>query len=354
MAIVVHLNGSLIIGSLAMPPVINYPNLPGLQGKVNKHIIVRCFPNWYREINLEWDIPKQWGNCAFNVFFSPHESGDFVQLNKYPLTSPFYADTSTLEYSKTRHGFYRVEVILIDKGITCYSVPSTWQVRRRSLIELKASEIQRREYLLLTKFTGVKSFLFKRRPYGLRCPRCWNVELEKVMDDHCPICLGTSYEHGYFNPITIYPQYDPTPLNLAKSYFGSNEVNQLGAWTIAIPGVEAEDILIRSGDWSVYTVGNISATELLTVPVRQMMQLSQLSKFDVEYQLLKRTSAPSTYLDNVAGDFVEKRMPVAPIDLVTTNDYAWAPGNKAQTLPVKYNLPDVAPTPTPPPPPLFT
>ena len=150
------------------------------------------------------------------------------------------------------------------------------------------SEIQRREYLLLSKFVGVKSFLFRKRSYGKRCTNCWDPTIEQVTNDHCPYCLGTSFEGGYFDAAPLYLQYETTPNSRDKVYFGKFESNQIGAWTISVPVVNSEDVIVREGDWAMYRVDKIMTTELQANTVRQIMTLTQLAKGDVEYQLIQR------------------------------------------------------------------
>lgn len=333
MASVIFFNGANFSTSGGPNPEVD---IPGLQGEPNKNIEITCYPQWYTQMNLEWAIPASWGNCKFNVFFSPHENGDFTQLNEEMLINPYFRDGSSVEYSKIRHGYYVVEAIIQSTGQHVYSHPTTWATKSRSFLQKRVSEIQRREYMLLTKFTGVKSFLFRRKPYGDRCPRCWNEVTEKVMDDHCPVCYGTSYDGGFFDPVVIYVQYEPTPNEVMMNFFGPFEPNQIGAWTIAIPYMGAGDILIRSGDWNVYYVSKTTSTELQTNGVRQLLTLTQLAKADVENLLISKTEAPPRYLQPLGGDFSQTRFPPRMVDQVPTNDHAWSPGAYKQTLPMPF------------------
>lgn len=257
--------------------------------KRNGRIQVMVYPQWYKHIGIEWSVPAGFGPCLFNVYFAQTEDGPFLKLTSTPINGTYLLDTTTEEFSKDVEGFYVVEAILQGHGnVTLRSDPATWRTAQRKWVELRSIEIQRREYWLLSRFAGIKSYLFRRRNYGERCKTCWNPVLEKTMDDHCPDCLGTSFEGGYFNPAPLYLQYDATPNERVKTYFGSYEPNQIGAWTISIPGVRPDDIIVRTGDWAAYKVARRTPTELQGNPVRQMLVLTQLGKGDVEYQLIKR------------------------------------------------------------------
>lgn len=266
---------------------------PGeLPSTVNAAIRVRVYPRWFQYVAVGWSVPAEWGDCAFNVYHSATEDGNYVKINTSPINGNSLIDYSNQDYHKFRNGYYIVEAILLGVNNTIMrSRPETWHNVRRNWVELRAQDIQRREFLLLRKFTGVKSYLMKRRTYGLRCSNCWDPKSETVTKDNCRVCFGTSFEGGYFPPIPLFVQYEPTPSSVLKTYFGKFEPNQIGAWTVSVPEIAPDDILIRTGDWNLYEVGQIQTTELQAVPVRQIMQLKQLSRRDVENELVIRQLA---------------------------------------------------------------
>lgn len=259
------------------------------QGQSNWRFKIEVYPDWYRTIRLSWEVPSEWGEVVFNVYASQHELGPFQKLNPTPLVGTFFSDTATEEYGKFANGFYKVEAILLDRGkARLYSEPTTWRPYQRRWVTLRASEIQRRENWLLTKFAGIKTYYFRKKRYGKRCPLCWDKRTETVQDDRCPVCLGTSFVGGYFDPAIVYFQYETTPNSREFQYFGTFEPNQIGVWTLSFPELSPEDIIIRDGDWNLYEIVQVMSTELQGNKVRQMASVSQLAKKDVEYQLMQR------------------------------------------------------------------
>ncbi len=249
-------------------------------------VTVQVYPAWYKQVAIEWSIPASMGNCLFNVYFAPTENGPFVKLNAAPLDQTYLADVTTQEYSKRDKGWYIVEAILPISGLLVRSNPTTWTTFQRKWVGLRSQEIQRREYWLLSKFTGVESQLFRRKSYGLRCPRCWSDRNEQILDDHCPVCIGTSFDGGYFEPYPLFLQYESTPDERQRVYYGISEPNQIGAWTISLPEINVYDVIVRKGDWAVYRVERILTTELQANTVRQILTLTELSKGDVEHKLV--------------------------------------------------------------------
>lgn len=266
---------------------------------INGNIQVTLYPQWYKQITVEWSVPVEFGECRFNVYFSQSESGPFQKINIDLIDGTFLSDLSTREYSKFDKGWYYVEAILLEKNNAVLSSPPiTWDTAQTNWVKRRSDEIQRREYILLDKFTGISSYLFRRLAYGKRCPECWDAVNEQIRKDHCSTCIGTGFEGGYFPPAPMKVQYEITPNSRDKVYFGKMESNQLGAWTIGVPVINSDDIIVRTGDWSLYKVEKIMPTELQANTVRQLIVLTQLGKKDPEYMLVKRNlpEFPTNYL----------------------------------------------------------
>lgn len=254
---------------------------------LSDNLAVKVYPRWFKHIAVEWSVPADWGNCVFNVYFSQVSGDDFEKINPAPISGTYLLDDNTQEYRKFNRGIYVVEAILLDRNnVAIRSEPTTWEFDRRRWVEIRSTEIQRREQILLSKFNGVKSYLFRRRTYGERCPECWSYTTEKVIKDHCTTCFGTSFKGGYFSPAPFYMNYDSTPNATVKSSAGVTEPNQIMSWTISLPEVRPDDVIVRTGDWSMYRVEGIAPTELQIVTVRQVVKLTQLAKSDIENQLL--------------------------------------------------------------------
>ncbi len=49
-----------------------------------------------------------------------------------------------------------------------------------------------------------------------------------------------------------------------------------------------DDIIVRHGEWDLWRIDNTARTELQSKLVRQMVQLTELSKHSIEYELLTK------------------------------------------------------------------
>lgn len=254
---------------------------------ISNRITVIVYPIWYKQITLEWVVPSSFGLCTFNVYKSEIEDGEFVKINHTPIEEPIFKDTTTRQFSKSDQGFYIVEAVLPDTR-RVQSLPSTWENARTHWVELRAIEVQRREWILLTKFVGVKSFVLRRKTYGQRCRECWDFYLEKLLKDKCETCLGTSYEGGYFKALETYLQYDPNPKQYIYQYFGGWEPTNLSAWTISFPDINPRDLLYRIADGAMFLIEEVSGTALQASTVRQIFKLNQLDTESPEYLAVKK------------------------------------------------------------------
>lgn len=249
---------------------------------------VKFMPDWYKYLTLEWTVPEEWRsyNPKFMVYQSESESGPFRIISGEPFSENRFVAYDTDVTAKFRNEFWVVQAVL-DNGDIYKTPPMSVHTRLPKFQYLRFMDIIRRERILLDKFTGVESVIFRRREYGQRCSHCWNAHDEKMTDDNCPVCYGTSYEGGYYDGIYTKIQYDSSTDRRQYTYFGRFEPNQIAAWTVGYPTMSIRDIVIRLSDFHIFRVEALQNTEMLTMPLRQIMQLTELPVINVEYGLLK-------------------------------------------------------------------
>lgn len=265
-------------------PLVNViTSLPTPDGITN-NFSISISPSWYNNVSLLWTVPSDWGTVIYNVYSGPTEVGPFTKLNETPLASPQLIDYKAEAYSKYENVWYVVEAIFPDNR-TVQSPPTTWNNIGSNWVNIRIKEIQRREWLLLRKFVGIKTLFFRRKTNGTRCSRCWNQDTKRTINDKCGTCYGTSWEGGYYEPFETLVQYDATPNDVQLTYLGKLEQNQIQAWTIAFPEMLDFDLLYRVPDKRMYRVSRVLPTELTTKSVRQILVLTELSKESVEHKL---------------------------------------------------------------------
>lgn len=252
------------------------------------NIPVRVYPTWFVCARVEWDPLPSWGteNPRYNVYRSETQDGNYERLTSSPTTNTFWVDNGTWNSSKYADEWWVIEIIT-DVG-TFKTLPVAARPKRGSFQNNRATEINRREWILLRKFSGMDASILRRRHHGQRCPTCWDSVSRKVVGNKCQNCYDTGFTGGYYSAMNTKIQFDARIENQQWSYFGKFEPNQIGAWTIAFPDIQPNDLIIRHGDQKVFRVEQIQNTELLANPVRQIMRITELAKEGVEYGLLDR------------------------------------------------------------------
>lgn len=260
---------------------------------------VRVYPSWFESVRIEWTPLSSWAasNPQFNVYRSDSQDGSYELLNSSPTSDNFLVSSNTWNSSKFENEWWVLEAILSD-GSVFRTNPITVQAYRGTFQDNRAREINRREWVLLRKFSGMDATILRRMKHGQRCPTCWDTVTKKVTVDHCPTCYGVGFNGGYLSGMKTKIQFDARIENQQYSYFGKFEANQIGAWTIAYPDIQPNDLILRHGDLKVYRVEQIQNTELLGNPVRQIMRITELAKDKVEYCLIDREGIRTTSTEN--------------------------------------------------------
>lgn len=267
-------------------PLFNQPVIT-TSDSISGNVSVTVYPNWYNSINLVWSYPASWGSVRSLIYHSAVEGGEYKKLTPSPLSPGVNSlnDVTTQDFSKIYEGWYIVEAIL-PNGKRIQSVPVTWRNKRSDWVQIRANEINRREWFLLNNYVGVTTYLFNRKTYGKRCDNCWDYTVEKVVKDKCETCFGTSFDGGYWSPMKTKMQYEATPNDISLGYFGKFEQNETMVWTIAYPPMNTRDLIYRIADGKLFEIIDFKQTELQTVPVRQLAKITELDKESPEYKVV--------------------------------------------------------------------
>lgn len=250
---------------------------------------IRIYPDWFKEVTLSWKVPDSWNdkNPRFNIYRSEVEGSGYQKLNAVPIQAPFFSDESSKESSKHSKEFYVVEAIL-DDGTIWKTKPAWVGDRLPRWHHIRLKEINRREWLLLRKFAGNEAIVLRAIKYGPKCSNCYDPLTKKLLKPYCTTCYGLGYEGGYYAGIRTYIQFDASTDSASYTYFGRLEANEIAGWTIQYPDMEPTDLIIRSKDFKVFKVKQVSNTEILNKICRQIVRLEEMSPSDVSYELMYR------------------------------------------------------------------
>jgi len=209
---------------------------------------------------------------------SEAEAGPWDQIAG-PLVDRYYVRDNNVPLITTnaRTLYYRVKALHVPSGTILYS--RTFD--REGDITLMGKEMIRLERVLFEEFVGVKCWLFPRRTFGQRCPNCYDHVLDKVIDDECKTCFGTSYSGGYHYPVSFWAQIDQPEEAEQVTIEDHRRVLYFQMRTGPTPGVKPMDLVVDHQNRR-FRVIQVGGTSRLGVTVRQEVKLVNIQKGSIE------------------------------------------------------------------------
>jgi hypothetical protein len=156
--------------------------------------------------------------------------------------------------------------------------------------DLIAEEVQRLERLLWNEYAGTKCFVFPIRTFGKRCQNCYDgPEKGKGFTgqrrrSHCVTCYDTSFVRGYYSPIEIFIQIDPSAISVQNLPITERGQKDTTARMPNFPIMKPRDIIVEMTNKR-WRVVKVTPTERLRAIVHQELVLHEIIKGDVEYEL---------------------------------------------------------------------
>lgn len=151
-----------------------------------------------------------------------------------------YTDSRKTNYNKLNNDFYRLKLTCPDTSCY-YSQPVQAGATLCYPYSSKAKNLIRLAQLQIDQ-TGREGYLMKKITFGQKCPKCKQFDDDSPVNEHCPICLGTGINKGYYNaiPLNILQQGDSNMEALTA--FGHTQVSVLSAKCVAWPIIGLGDI----------------------------------------------------------------------------------------------------------------
>lgn len=235
-------------------------------------------------------------SSRFTVLMSESEQGPFEDVSG-PLT-----DTQTFVCRvnlKAKHNTLcwriRVDDVITGISTTYPNGTPTEAFRFHPLFDVVtmpsdygqsyiAIEIARRNNLLLRRFTGRLTAYLPLRTQGKRCPQCWDEKKRRGNSSSCVECYGTTFQGGFYTPIPVFVDFNPSPNVIQISSFGKMEENQTAAFMGNYPLVKPNDMLVEQTNrrWRVVQVNAIAEKRYI---VQQHLQVQEIERSDAEYLL---------------------------------------------------------------------
>lgn len=207
-----------------------------------------------------------------------------------------YVDITPSLINHWRHYSYRVRATYAPD--TTVSEVRTWEKAPR-VYELAIIE---RHDLLLHYETGAPTCAFIERTVGSApCSQCFDRTAGRSTDSHCLRCLGTGRERPYFDPISLWVDYNPGAHLVQIAALGEVQTKQRTCWFSAYPILKPGDILYQVGSGDLYRIARIGPNaEPQGVTILQVAALDALERSAVEYRGLPQRIADVELLSVMA------------------------------------------------------
>lgn len=206
------------------------------------------------------------------------------------IAGPFYntfqlRDGDVQRLHKWRDYFYKIRWVHRASGREQQAGP----VKLEAPADRIAMEIRRRELLLLREFNGRQAFLFPRYTFGQRCGSCYDKgrrdnSISRRTQQNCASCFDTGFVGGYASPMSIWIQFDPSPIQPQRTDLKEHQFVQTTARTTFFPPIKPKDMIVEAEDRR-WRVEQVSFTEKHRAKIRQELMLSEIPRDDVRYSV---------------------------------------------------------------------
>lgn len=250
--------------------------------------LVRSFSLDFLEVT--WEIE--------NTTLDPHDFQTYVQRSESPMgpwdtvAGPFedhyrFVDNRVNLLHRWRQLYYRIKYVEKADTSNVYESPA---FTFHADAPLDAQEMQRLERLVWEEYAGRRCFIYPARTFGQRCPVCWSGpekgkgHTSQRTRSHCNTCYDTGFVRGYFDPIEIFMQFDPSAKSVQNYPILERQQSDTSARLPNFPLVKPKDIIIEAENRR-WRVVKVSQTERLRSVVHQELVLHEIIKGDIEFQL---------------------------------------------------------------------
>ena len=155
-----------------------------------------------------------------------------------------YVDNRRRNYNKRLNECYRLRMILPDSNEEFVSDIVDAGNHKAYPYSADAENILKNIEAAI-KVSGCTGRLLKKRIWGVRCPLCTDFANQATVNEHCPRCLGTGIDGGYFPGIDLDIIKDQIQVSESPSELGYLQGETVQARCIAYPWISKGDVWVE-------------------------------------------------------------------------------------------------------------
>jgi hypothetical protein len=236
---------------------------------------------------IQWSIEdKDSALGTIDILRSQSAAGPFNTIARLGATEYSFQDSEPNLLGLSRNYWYIIKANsnFSDSEFTL-SDPKTVEYELKGHRAKVARKARRDLKIQLERLNGVPIIILKRRSFGPRCDKCYNEITNDVVYSHCISCYGTTYSGGYHDPVYTHGKLDPVVVQETIGSSGPNESAMTGLTIVEYPVVETNDVIIEAKTNRRFKVMRKVSSESSRVLVHQDLQVSELSRAGIEYEI---------------------------------------------------------------------
>lgn len=231
---------------LALPPCGDCPEVFGQ---------LRIMPTICRGTRVEWSLHPRFTDPQPHTFqLQFGRTGNPLADDWSPVGLPavntyFLEDDEPRVFGKTQWTHYRIQ-LETGSGLY-YSAPISAHSSLSFRDWRRVREMMRAHNILLREEEGSEGYLLKRRLFGEPCPNnCVDYLTEDVSNPNCPICYGTGFLGGYYDPLecvyaALSQNSHDTEIDGLQARGTIDDLPRVPARLLAIPQLVSRDVWVR-------------------------------------------------------------------------------------------------------------
>lgn len=206
-------------------------------------------------------------------------------LDNTLANSCFYIDSRRRNYNKYMNECYRLRLIIPhETGNEEYvsDIVQAGQFKAYPFSSEAKNVIQQAEKAI--ELSGVTGVLLKKKHWGVRCTHCTDFDDQMTVNEHCPWCLGTGFEGGFYNGISMSIIKDKIDAEEKQGDDCVEEGELIQARCIAYPWIRYADVWVEDETNKRYFVKHVTpASSYKQIPLIYSIKLLKIEYTDVMY-----------------------------------------------------------------------
>lgn len=216
---------------------------------------------------------------------APHDG--FEALAKIDPSNKSYIDDDIQIFKLWKNYYVRMKIVENASSKIYYSRSFTVEHQPN----LEALELIRRTKISLENErlgNGVPCLIYIRKEGGQRCVECFDPIKRRSTKTNCINCYGTTYDGGFYTPITAYLNFTVDTKAMGIADHGNITQASNNALACNYPIFKSGDAIIDPRLNRVWTVISVKNIERRRHIVKQILNLNEEERTSILFELLAR------------------------------------------------------------------